>query len=591
MAGYKQLVMNMKPVTYISFDGEQVNDGSKFIDSREIIDEMGNQHGIIQQEVNDPLYAGYRAGTTSMLQLDKFDQKAIRFCPFGANNSAKEKGHSLFPKAMITIPNNLAYDFSAGEFTYCFMANRGSPDYSDGKWEKTYYTDVIFDHNGIIRLTQSYSYNGNDSYAIYFYPLNKDVLNGIGNIIPSNLTGLPVWVLIRYKNFNLEVFVNGDLFASVNVRSQLDPNAFTLESGTKEFTLGGTYNNVNSSKYSDRLSRTYDIDAFAIFNRALTNLDITKLYRRVFEYDTMLLVDNPSVYYRMNDDSLRRGITSAIGGGLTIDGNYENARVRGKGKVKGTEAIHFTNNTSLKSNFNHGTILNLSSDYTIEFFFKLTSSDRGVLFHQGTLLYPYEQLTIWANSRRGNRNDGSIEIDLSCERKYIFIADDIRLNEWHHIIVRKNGDTYNVWIDGIECLYDYTHKTNARGSSTGASFLSAQNDNNYISAYLSTIIVYPKALSDLKIMAHSNYDSVYRIRGTVTLMGNPTNAVIRLYSHATGELLEEVESDPLTGVYMADLLSNERLDVFVWHRQDESVKFRAYGYLVPYEQDDSPFSI
>ena len=69
-------------------------------------------------------------------------------------------------------------------------------------------------------------------------------------------------------------------------------------------------------------------------------------------------------------------------------------------------------------------------------------------------------------------------------------------------------------------------------------------------------------------------------------MGNPTDATIRIYSHDSGKLLGEVTSHPVTGVYIFDLLSNERVDVFAFHKHDATVKFRAYGFIVPYEQLD-----
>ena len=184
-----------------------------------------------------------------------------------------------------------------------------------------------------------------------------------------------------------------------------------------------------------------------------------------------------------------------------------------------------------------------------------------------------------------------MEIDLSCNDKGIFVKDNITLGQWHHILVRKHDDSYDVFVDGVLCVSNRTHKPQVSGYSTGVCFLSAPNNNNYIPCVLSGILAYNKALSDIKVKSHTNYNSVYRIRGTVTLMGNPTNAIVRVYSHDTGKLLIEVESDPLTGVYVADLLSNERLDVFVFRKQDENVKFRSYGYIVPHEMDDKTYSI
>lgn len=598
MAGFKQLLQDMQPATLISFDGEVWNTGTRFIDSGIIIDEMRNQDGIITQESNELVYAGYRAGGRSLIELDQFDQYSLRFCPTGANKPAERAGFSRFPKAMVSIPNNLAYNFGGKEFTYSMLVNRGEAEWgnaadTDGKWRRGAYTDILFSHGGIITLAQHYYWSTPSRWEIKLHPLAQPVLSVEGEIIPARLAGRATWLVIRFKDYTLEVFIDGNLIASKDISSLVDVNHFTIDAGSKEFTLGGQALPYDATKlYSDRLTRTYDFDAVAIFTRAITDLEIVKLFRRIWNYDEMLRVDNPSNYCRFDDDALSKGyiemtVSTLYNARLNIIGNYRNAEPRQIGKITGTRGIRFTNGTHIKAQAQDYTkLVDLNRDYIIEFFFRTSDANRGVLFQQAHTQFPYEQLTIWFNSRRGQQVGGVMEMDLASTDIQIQIADNITFNEWHHLVIRKQGDKYCVWIDGNMVLEDYNHRADPQSGTTGVHFLSSPFHHHYLSADLSTLTTYPRALSNEKIQAHCNYDTVYRIRGTVTLMGNPTDATIRIYSHDSGKLLGEVTSHPVTGVYIFDLLSNERVDVFAFHKHDSTVKFRAYGFIVPYEQLD-----
>lgn len=592
MAGYKQLSLDMRPVTFLSFDGEQVNRKTKQIDDEIIIDESGNMDGIITQENND--FVGYWAGLESMVPLDHFDQHSLRFCPTGANKAAEDAGLSRYPKAMISVQNNMAYDFSKGEFTYSFLINQGGVTFNDDTWNQSSYTDVIFNHGGILTFTQSYNIYSPDTTEIKLHPFGI-IYSAQGHLTKNRLHERGNWIVMRFKNYLFELFIDGDLVFSRNISNLVDRNAFTLDAGSKILTIGGMQTRYNGTLWSDRCCRPYNIDAFAVYNRAITDLELAKLFRRIWDYDTMLLIDKPNNYLRFNDDNVTKGyiinqFESSVDQRIYIMGGNNNVIPRQKGMVQGTSAAIFSNGANLKTKSSTDEFLSLDKDYTFEFCFKTTNSNRGILFHQGKVLPPFEQMTVWFNSKNGIRNTGSIEIALSANDR-IQVTDNMTYGDWHHIIVRKTSDSYDVWVNGERKITAYNHTAIANGYSTGVCFLSAPSNSDYIAAELSTAIFYPRSLSDMKILAHTKYDSVYRIRGTVTLMGNPTDAVVRVYSHELGDLLGETNSNPLTGVYVLDLLSNEKVDLFVFKRNDATVKFRSYGFIVPYEINENPYNL
>ena len=121
MPGYKEVLQKFNPVGLYTFDGEYYNPTSRLIPDETILDESYHQDGMIHTE--SYTYYGYRAGCDSATPMDSWSQHSLRFCPYGSQKTAFEAGLvSLFPKGIIEIPNNAAFDFSQKEFTYVFMS-------------------------------------------------------------------------------------------------------------------------------------------------------------------------------------------------------------------------------------------------------------------------------------------------------------------------------------------------------------------------------------------------------------------------------------------------------------------------------------
>ena len=103
MAGYKQVLFKLEPVALYSFDGEEVKNDKRFYQRLDIIDDTGNSDGKLGMETLDETMPCYIT-STGLSQLDKYEQRAIRFCPNGPQRNAEAAGLSRWPKAYAIMP-------------------------------------------------------------------------------------------------------------------------------------------------------------------------------------------------------------------------------------------------------------------------------------------------------------------------------------------------------------------------------------------------------------------------------------------------------------------------------------------------------
>lgn len=599
MAGFKQVMTNLNPVAFYTLDGEQLKEDKLTLERNDIIDEMGNSNGNIVTEVNDPMIPCY-AISESLVPLDRSGQRGIRFCPRGPQQYAVDQGKSRFPKAYIIAPNCHEWDFSAKEFTYVFMIRRNnSYNFDDAGvyWGRKSYDDCFFEHNGIISMGQSYSYIGISNWWIKIPGFGGTRETITGNLTKYNsMTSNSTFIVVRCKNRFLEVYRNCELIYSKDYSSTVDYLSYSFETGTKQFTLGGSDAPQTSTQYSDRICAQTEFDQFAIFNRAITNLEMSRLYRRIRGYNEMIKDDSPEYYFPCDELQLATdnrlenyGTSSALY--PTVYGDRGMVLSRINGPMPNSYGMYFGKGTSLKTGNNggnNGNMIQLGSNFTFMLNFKIAHGDQGVIFAQQSENPDYKGLTIWANSRNKQRYAGNIEITLSNNIEPIQVSSNMDA-KWHSIYIVRNGNYMNIWFDGVKVVNDYYYVASTPTNAGGTSLLSSHLNISPIEASLSGLIIYNRALPEAKLRAFNDWESIYILRGTVTLNGNPTNALIRAYDFNTGGLIAETHSNPETGVYMMHLFDNSPLIVTVLDKEDTNVKIKAYGPIIPYEVDDQPY--
>lgn len=605
MAGFKQVTMDLNPIAMYSFDGGHVSDkNNNFWDGVKdivIVDETGNSNGVLALETDDTMCPGYYIGR-GLVPLDKYEQASIRLCPQGAQPYAQQQGHSRWPKAYIIAPNCLEWDFRDKEFTYNFMirknydANHDSKDEYYGYFN---YDDIIFEHHGILTVGEYFGYVSTP-YAWIELPAlaNTKVHVGLRLAKYNGFTGNATMITIRFKDLLLEVFQDAELIFSKDFNGIVDETTFSLETGSKQLTIGGCNIPKTASRVSDRCTRPTEIDQFTIWNRALTDIEIARLYRRIWGFNAMTLNDNPAIFHDFAQTEIKpdKVIKQLGNSGLTLNlsGNINEVNLKKRGPQANTTAMQFTGNSSLRVYYNSVSrhkMINTESDFTFMLSFKVDHGVKGVLFAQQSENPDYEGLSVWINSRNGQQVAGDLEMYLDNITRPISLGSSLSSSAWHNLVIRHSGNYYTVWLDGQVVVDDYYYVSHPQTYYSGVSLLASHINTSRISAYLTNLIVFDRALPEMKIAAYNDWESIYYIRGTVTMNGNPTSATVRVYNHENGQLIEHTTSNTATGVYLVHLLDNSAVDIVVLNRENTSVKMKGYGPILPYEMDDQPYNL
>lgn len=95
-----------------------------------------------------------------------------------------------------------------------------------------------------------------------------------------------------------------------------------------------------------------------------------------------------------------------------------------------------------------------------------------------------------------------------------------------------------------------------------------------------------RTFTEYEVSSRHSYSIIYRVRGNTTLRGIPYRARVRLYDYITGELIDEMESATSDGLFQFYLKDNSLVNAFVAAMNDQNVRVRAFGPLVPAEIQD-----
>lgn len=594
MAGYKQILLDLEPVALYSFDGEQVKSDKRFYVRPEIIDDTGNSHGRLGLETDNEEYPCYHT-SNSLSPLDRYEQRAIRFCPKGPQRNAEAAGLSRWPKAYMIAPNCLAWDFSRNEFTYVFLAKRSGDvdhDPQDQKYGYHSYMDVLFEHDGIISMGCNEYYAVPNTWWVIIPAISPDPITIQGNLIEPSITKPATMIVVRFRRNRLEVIRNG--VTVLDRTFVVDESSFSIDRGSKQLTIGGCDVPKNTTRFrtSDRIVVPTDIDQFTIYNKYIGDTDIARLYRRIWAYSDMIINNNPAEFWEMSEQQLNRSNVLAGRGSanLYVEGGRDNVLMRQQGPLAHSHGIKFTG-TTVRTYYAHPhkfKLLPMDGNFTFMFSFRLDHTNRGVLFTQSSESGNYEGITLWANSLNRIHNQGNLEIAFDSTMRPLTIATNLS-SDWHSVVIRKTGDFFDVWVDGRQQLYNHEQRFKGSSNNIGSAFFGSHLDIKTIDGSLSNVIVFDYAMSTLKIRAFNDFESIYKIRGSAALNGNPAKLDIRVYDHDSGVLVSSTKSNVDTGVWLVNLLDNSAVDILVLDHNDPSVKLKCYGPIVPSEIDDQPY--
>lgn len=605
MAGYKQTLEGMEPQSLYGFDGETLIEDTRKLRSLVIHDQMGIRDGNLEIEQDHDTFPCYwMSGPIST--IDSYEQRSIRFCPNGIQPEGPVNGISYFPKAFIYAHHHSDWNYSKKEFTYIVSGKR---DYSyigwqgrrsDGQaYDFTSYIDPILHHEGLITVYEELNRYTSDHLCIWF-PAYNDLIRLDSNIRPfaQRESDLGDMLTIRFKENKLSIWKNLDILFEKTYNKDIT----TLNFDTVEHNLSiggvGTNTRVNGRVLAeltqDRCHIPTTLDNLAIFNHFVPDLEIMRLYQKLFNFHDMVLKEKPTFYFDYQDpqytnNGALRNYGTGSASSMTIMGDRHSVLYREQGPFKLTHSMKFVNAAPVWqwTNYNRDHLININDDFTYFQHFKIENGERGCIFEQTNETPLWFGMSIWANSKGGSHAPGCVELRIDAGNGSYLLTDELDIDAWHEYIIIKKGNFLTVIFDSKVVLDNklITPRTLQHAStniSTGR-LLIGEGQLVPTVAHLANTIVFDRALSRRMVDAMIDFEHVYYVKGIITLdSGNPMRAKIRAYYHHNGEFINEVWSDPQTGAYVIHLRDNWPVDIVAIDDTDIRSRLRAYGPLIPY---------
>lgn len=595
MAGYKTAALAYGPKLFLTFDGDAVDPASNTFSAvpAVILDESGEgNHAILHDSGVVSGYPGHRAAMPSLVNLEPGGQASASFGYYGRRLASP----NVYEKAYLEVPSNASsFNFpDNGQFTVMFMLNRANIN--------QYRADNgnISTSRPLIRKTGVFT-----SRIVYTFGQTPrlEVTDPDGDVLTWNLPN-DFHGVDRHLAF---VWTAG-IFGPDDTRTgsmTIYVDGLRVAQNSKTYPLSLPNTNVNSAIYiggvpeapvthfDDRQTEDCRFDQIAIYAFAMSAQQVARMYRKTLSYRNVILRGSPTNYWECSEDetgttttleSTVGGITATVTGGTGLIARG----ATGPDQVPGARAVAMNSGGQLYFRNGVGTtpIFNLNQNYTIEFWFRCTSTSIASMFSMQASQYPYAGLNATINLGSNNFQSGSIQVQES-ETEWITATGNWNDGQWHHMAIIKEGAVLSVWIDGSRRAFREV-TVRPSGYPGTATMFGTGPGRQAGAGSVSQIAWYTRPLQDQEINARANYRRIYKVRGRVTLRGVPYRANVRFYSHVSGALIQEIFSNQSDGEYLGELHDNRRVDIVVMNSQDPTIRYRVYGPVVPSEYEDAP---
>ena len=613
MAGFKQTIQHHLPKMLLSFDGDQFDPGSRKLISvpQTFLDESGYESNILLHN-DDENYPAYRMGIPSLVDIEQTDQHSLSFGWYGYQPLASFR----WPKAVIEVQHqdHLALDDNLGSYTVGFFVNKAENDNAFREQER------ILGFPYTLNLNRRFIRKAGSFDIWYRDYWNTDVKQiRVGHPGGSDLVwDVPSWFFKR-KNFitvtwsvkeiNPDIYlneacfyVNGHLYVTW---SETTAGRFNSSRSVTPIEIGGVI--PYASNYEDRQCSDVQMDQIFLLNKAMTADEICHLYRKSKTYDTIAIDAQAQAYWPMTDveDTASFVMQDMVGynNGVYLGGLTRLIRERDPpSTILGGSSVYFHNGGMAAAHRLDGwsntytPLFNFNGDFTVDFWFMFENTDRSVIWGCSKEDFPHSGVVVEANRRNWIAAPGHIQLSLSQEYQIssMLLQDNgqpYNFNDgrWHHVAAVRKGSSVSLWIDGINHGTSTVPVQSIANPAAGqVYFMGHQPGSLNTTGNMSACGVYGYALDDAEVRMRNLYSLIYRIKGVVTLQGNPYQATIRAYNHRTGELEVEEVSEPSSGDYMITLYDNSRIDLMVMNKQDPNIRYRVYGPIEPALYEDAP---
>lgn len=611
MAGYKQAVLNYLPEAFITFDGDQFDGATYALTAVPaiIIDESGNGNNALFHQ-DQTTYQGYMMGRTSLVALEPGNQYAISL---GYNGGYPAYLGTWWPKTYMEIPNSSSFQFpNNGSFSVMLMYEKSGVENAFRSFWQTYYNPGVEMTDNLTRQIISKGSYFN-MYISQPWATGQNILcvtgpDGVTLQVPLNSSGA-MYGDIKHITYTWNVvgnlptskwlststlYLNGIPFASsTKTYTDVYPNTNTADS----FFIGGLPT-APTQDFDDRQTEDTRFDQIAIFQTVLSAYDVQFFYKKTVTYENMLNARMPNWVVPFNDPEVpnQYAIAAAIGtSGTAQGGPTPTATIQrqqpGPSNIPGSSATRFQNGG--QAYFNPGSFqgapFNPGGDFTIDFWFTCSSGSRGVLFAQYDADYAYNGMLLQVNWANNILTPGALQFNVN-DTIYVTSQSGNIYNDgaYHYVCMIRRGLTIELWVDGVlqESIGIPSISTSMYPNTVSMFNMSPGTLWAAGTAYM--LNACSAALTPPEIWGRYNYAVIYKLAGVVTLEGLPTAATIRLYNHYTGALMETTTSSSVDGTYTLYPPVNMNYDILILNLTDTTVRYRAYGPLIPSTFDDPP---
>lgn len=623
MAGFKQSLKEHRPVSLITFDGDQFDPvlRTSLANPPVILDESEYQNNAILMN-EQPDFPGYRMGMSSLVGLEQTDQYAMAF-GYNGYNALNPSG---WTKTLLQVPHIAALGFpnNNGSFSLSFMYYRDQDE--NAGWRETRrslgqsYTDTL--QRPILRKAGVFDiwwedYWSSQHVVALVGPDNKrinirnDTLDGATQsgsasrfykrnllftcVYDCQLTSPGVYTC------NWIIYINGRERARTTWTALDTPPVVNAVSPIE---IGGRIN--SAAVHNDRNTSFVMLDQIGVFNKAFTPDQVAWLWKKCLAYDDMIHASYPNNFWTMGDadsqtnfamvDSSR---SSDRRDGVYIGGNQLAIRGRAGPPRLGGSAVTFTNGGMAAVHYQpsgYSPVWNPDADYTIELWTTFSNATRGVIFSNQRDDRPFPGMLLECNRRNNQDYPGALQFSVDSStfvQTKQYKADNSPYHfgdgQFHHVVMIRRGTTIELWVDSELHATANTAINRVNSPGPGQIYLmSTMPGALNVNGTMCYLITYPYALQSQEIKARYSYRYLYRIQGNVTLQGSPYQANVRVLNTMTGELITQTTSDQSTGNYSINLYDNTLLDLYALNIQDPNIRYRIYGPIRPAELEDLP---
>ena len=591
MTAYTSTIRNDNPKGFWTFDTDRQGI------STSVVDESGNgsHMNIRNDDPFVPNHEGVQLEKYSLVELEPGDKYSVTMGESQAVNGE-------FPHNYLETPHTNVFDLSAnhGSFSFEFFYYKASPDdILIGDPTKTIETPILF-KDGLINIVTvrtiaktylqvDYSYVAL-SVIIYDDDPLFDTFNKTNHVVV-------VQDVIQVNTLRwvatLKVYINGRLMGSDSREYLNTPPSTTFSGGALQ--NGGLLfgSNGRSNKFLDYATELLRLDSVAMFDYALNEEQITNHYRKTVPYYKVVKNSSATFFLEFNDlpSITNNKIEASIAYSRSLHyGNVTRYNI-GVDRIPNTRSMLLTGNGRIDViktgvHGNTTTLLDISDDYTVDFWFNTSQEKYGVLF-EFTEHSSEDSAGIRIMSENGRIFvKESIDTTIySLQYKQNGDVYDFGDGYWHHVALIREGTRLTLYLDAVS--HGYIDSIPNGMDYTGMGHL--MNDRNSSSPVLGSVslfAIYKHALKSYELLARYNYAFRYKVQGHTLLQGSPIAATVRVYNSITGELMGQTISSGVDGEYTYYPLTNDRVDIVYILGEYSNVRHRVHGSVLPAEIQD-----